>query len=70
MRETRCRVDDAQNMKLFMKLINNFNTIKIRNCYEDASKTLIKYFHNKIVFLFFSFSRHTTTFLRMYDRYR
>ena len=39
-----------KNIKLFMKFINNFNTIKIRDCYEDASKTLIKCFHNKIVF--------------------
>ena len=43
-------------MKLFMKFVNNFNTIKIRDCYEDASKTLIKYFHNKVVYFFIFFS--------------
>ena len=45
-----------KNIELFMKFINNFNTIEIQNCYENASKTSIKYFYNKVVYFFLSFS--------------
>ena len=49
-----------KNMKLFMEFVNNLNTIKIRGCYEGASKALIRCLHNKVVYFFLFFSIFAT----------